>query len=205
MKIHIITELEENLQISETTKWRHSMEKPMIHQKRIHPGSFNCCGEGDHRHSSNWWSSFSHRIKMQLLLLLSRVYTVWVCSCCYYWVESTQCEFDYLLTLATSNIWRCLLSPRWVVPLDHFQVHSQQHSSLACFQEMRKHDLQDPRLELTRLSSQKLVSRPWRERCCFRHILNFKWKVSNSNLGWYQLIIKSCRTWLKALFPSLPH
>lgn len=27
MKIHIITELEENLKISETTKWRHSMEK----------------------------------------------------------------------------------------------------------------------------------------------------------------------------------
>lgn len=33
MKIHIITELEENLKISETTKWRHSMEKPMIPQR----------------------------------------------------------------------------------------------------------------------------------------------------------------------------
>ena len=114
MKIHIIMELEKNLKISETTKWRHSMEKPMIPQKSIHPGSFNCRGEGDRGHSSNWWSSFSHRIKTQLLLILSIVYTVWVCS------FSDICDFKYLKVSpvsqrsATSNIWRCLPSHRGV-------------------------------------------------------------------------------------------
>lgn len=85
-------------------------------------------------------------------------------SCCSSCVYSTQSEFAHLLTLVTSNIWRCPPVSRLSQSLSAISRSIPSNIlSLLRLQDMRKHHLQVTHLLLTRLTSQEHVSSHWRK------------------------------------------